>query len=471
MSAEFVLQLGGKPPATAHGNSNVSSAVLIANALWFIRLRWLVIASFVLGAVVGWAGEAELARLGVVVPAGAFLALAGVLAAANLTDILQARRATRDGELAARSASRSLIVQMALDLVVLAVTVHLLGSVETLGCLVYLFHIVLACIFFGPGVSLAIASAGSLSYAAVVLLERAGVLASRSVFPETVAHRTALFSEPLLLGVWLASFVAISLTMWYLVSTLARRVRARDAQLDLANRELVRMAEDRERHMLHVTHELKAPFAAIQANTQLLSKGYCGALTQEALDVVEKIDVRCQRLAGQIKEMLQLSNLRAGPVAHGRRVAVDLAELCDKVITSLRAQAAARSVTVSASLKPARTRGVPDHLHMVVANILSNAIAYSREGGEVEMTCSTNADGSALLKVTDHGIGIPAESLPKIFDEYFRCNVAVQHNRLSTGLGLAIVKHVVEEHGVTVRVASEPGTGTTFTLTFSGTAL
>jgi len=466
MCAEFVLRpAAAAPPVPRHTGGSASAAVLAGNVFWFIRLRWMVTGTFVATAVIGWLGEAALAARGVEIPETDFLLLAAVLAVANTFFIWHARRAVARESATTRPAGASLACQVGLDLVVLGATVHLLGSVETLACVVYLFHIALACIFFGHWMSLAVAIAASLSYVAVVLLESIGILRGSGILVG-LKFREALFYDPLILGAWLASFVAISLTMWYLVSTLAQRVRERDAELEHANRACMRMTQEQEQHMLHVTHELKAPFAAIQANTQLLLKGYCGELPAQARSIVEKIDVRSQKLTGQIKEMLQLSNLRTAPSRRARHVSVDLARLCRNVLDSLQAEAERRSVHVNVSLQAASTRGVPDHLHMMISNVVANAIAYSHEGGTVDFSCSTEKDACACVTISDHGIGIPEKNMARIFAEYFRCNVAAQHNPLSTGIGLAIVKHVAQTHAAAIRVSSRVGEGTTFELRF-----
>lgn len=103
---------------------------------------------------------------------------------------------------------------------------------------------------------------------------------------------------------------------------------------------------------------------------------------------------------------------------------------------------------------------------MLFSNLLSNAIVYSHPGGRVEVQCARPADGGPVVTIEDHGIGIPQHKLARIFDAYYRTDEAVRHYQESTGLGLAIVRHVAESHGIRIRVESEPGVGTKFTLWF-----
>jgi signal transduction histidine kinase len=112
---------------------------------------------------------------------------------------------------------------------------------------------------------------------------------------------------------------------------------------------------------------------------------------------------------------------------------------------------------------------VEDHLKMLLTNIVSNAVVYSVEGGIVRVRCDATPPEGPVVTVEDEGIGIPQEKLPRIFDEYYRTEEAIRHNKDSTGLGLAIVRHVAVNHAIRVRVESAPGRGTRFTLQFPST--
>jgi signal transduction histidine kinase len=217
--------------------------------------------------------------------------------------------------------------------------------------------------------------------------------------------------------------------------------------------------------MLRTTHELKAPFAAIAANAQLLLKGHCGILSAQAAEVVARIAARCRRLAVEIQEMLQLANLQSAE-EQPAPTRLDLAETIRWAVARVGAVAQERRVIVEEALAAATVVAVEDHIKMLLTNIIANAVVYSTEGGIVRVRCDgTPADGP-VVTVEDEGIGIPAEKLPRIFDDYYRTEEAVRHNKDSTGLGLAIVRHVATSHRIRVRVESAPGRGTVFTLRF-----
>ena len=157
----------------------------------------------------------------------------------------------------------------------LTVVVHFLGSVGTFAPFMYLFHIVLACIFLPYARSLVVMLTAMGMYLACLALEAAGVVAPASVLAAAFAPvRTGV---PLAVQAWqFGSVVFVSATVWYLASRLSNALRRRDEELSAINTRLEAATEERARHMLRTTHQLKAPFAAIHANTQLLLAGLCG---------------------------------------------------------------------------------------------------------------------------------------------------------------------------------------------------
>ncbi|MHC4559977.1 MAG: sensor histidine kinase [Planctomycetota bacterium] len=110
--------------------------------------------------------------------------------------------------------------------------------------------------------------------------------------------------------------------------------------------------------------------------------------------------------------------------------------------------------------------GAEDHFKMLFVNLLSNAVRYSHRNGQVRICCFRGPNSEPVITIADNGIGIPANKLPRIFEEHYRTKEAVQHNKESSGLGLAIVKYVAEMCRIRIRVESRPGFGTKFELKF-----
>ncbi len=434
--------------------------LLLHHAQWFCRLRWLVVAAMLALAFVAWPAGPWLLQHGIQLASGWPLEVAVVLALANIGYMAMLRAVKNSPNLAA-AAHHGLWLQILVDLAVLTVVVHFLGSVETVAPLMVLFHIALACIFFSSLESLAVTGIALAMYVLCVVLESLGVVAARSVWTVSPAARSFA-----VLTAHAASVAFISLTIWFLVSRLAGALRQRDAELAATNRRLMAATDERARHMLQTTHQLKAPFAAIHANTQVLLGGYCGAIPDEARQVIEKIAARCDMLSREIKAMLQLANLRSSAQDPPPPTAIELHDILRTCLAALQPLAAKRGIGFVETISPATIRGVYDHVMMMIDNVLSNAVAYSCDGQKVCVACQPKPSGGALVSVEDSGIGIPTGKLPRIFDDYYRTTEAVKHNKASTGLGLAIVRQVAMAGKVGVHVESAPQQGTLFTLDF-----
>jgi signal transduction histidine kinase len=468
-NASYVLPLADDRPADSAAEAMAIAArdrrLLVENAAWFCTLRWLVITTLLGLAALAAAAPGSLLRSGIHLEWAWPLEVAAVLAVLNVAYLALLRRhglpageKTRPGW-----PCRFLWLQILVDLVLLTAVVHNLGSL-TYAPFMYLFHIVLACIFFPRGKSLLVTAAAMGMYLVCLVLEGAGVLASASVLaPSLLPNRSTL--PPAIVGAYFCAVAFISGTVWYLASRLAGDLRDRDAELAATNRRLLAATEERAKYMLRTTHELKAPFAAIHANAQLLLGGYCGPIPHDAAAAAEQIAARCETLSQSIKAMLQLANLRSAAVAP-QPAPIDLAALVRSRLEGLKPQAAGRGIVFDEELSAAPIVAVPDHAAMILDNVLSNAVNYSRDGQHVSVSCRAKPDGGAGVVVRDQGIGIPADKLPRIFDDYFRTNEAAAHNRASTGLGLAIVRQAALAGRIGVRVESAPGQGTVFWLDF-----
>jgi two-component system, OmpR family, phosphate regulon sensor histidine kinase PhoR len=462
LPVEDSARSGAAAEAPAHAETD--QRLLLQNVAWFCSLRWMVIVVLLGLAVLARVPAEVLLRHGFRLTPAWPLAVAGVLGVLNAAYLAMARAASRSKQPAALMLL-GLWLQILLDLAMLTVVVHYLGSLETYAPFMYLFHIVLACIFLPPPQSLLVTLSAMGMYFMCLLLESAGVVAPASVLAGSlVSDRGAM--PPMVLGWHFGCVVFISGTVWYLASRLAGALRERDRELAAINRRLVAATEERARYMIRTTHQLKAPFAAIHANTQLLLGGYCGVIPEEALTVIQQIAARCEMLSREIKAMLQLANLRSNVQNPPARVPIDLPALIQSCLANLKPQAAKRNIAMEEDLSPASVRGMHDHAAMMIDNVLSNAISYSQDGQRISVSCKPAADGGACVVVRDHGIGIPAEKLPRIFDDYFRTTEAVKHNKASTGLGLAIVRQAALAGKIRVHVESAPAEGTLVRLDF-----
>jgi signal transduction histidine kinase len=462
-AATYELPLAQEPPADADAKASerpLPEALLAQNVSWFCQLRWLVIAILVCYGILGFFPGLT-SYFGLRAPGVWPFVTAAVLTVSNLVFLLFARAGT-----SAAMTMVNLWGQIIADLLILTAVVYFIGSLKTNIAFAYLFHIVVSCVFFPRRKSLIVTTVAIAMFAACISAEYIlKLLPAMSIFAESPFDQD---TSPVLAVLALNFFltIAIWIVVWYLASHLSSAVRQRDFELAETNRRLVAAQEERSRHMLATTHQLKAPFAAIYSNAQLLERGYCGDVPDEALQVIQHISSRCRRLTAEIQEMLQLANLSSTSQASLPRTRIVSTDLLLWCMSQVDAVARERGVTFKADIRPVALVGAEDHFKMLLVNLLSNAVIYSYKNGKVHISCRRGPNADCVITIADNGIGIPASKLPRIFEEHYRTKEAVQHNKESSGLGLAIVKHVAQMYKIRIRVESRLGSGTKFELRF-----
>jgi signal transduction histidine kinase len=214
-----------------------------------------------------------------------------------------------------------------------------------------------------------------------------------------------------------------------------------------------------------MVHELRTPLAAISATTHILVHP---ELPKERHDeLIETIEQEARRLTRMTSEFLNLARLESGR-SHIARVPVDMLNLVRECVQTVAPQANDRHIQLSMNIGLAPTLiilGDREKLKQVLLNLLTNAIKYNREEGEVIIAVTTEDTGKAIrVSVQDTGCGISEENLPHIFEKFYRVADTEGYTQ-GTGLGLAIAKRIVEAHGGTISVESGRGVGSTFRFT------
>jgi signal transduction histidine kinase len=220
----------------------------------------------------------------------------------------------------------------------------------------------------------------------------------------------------------------------------------------------------REDVLAHAAHELRTPLAAIRsaAEVSLASPRRLEEYEATLGDVLEE----CDTLQELVAALLALYESEADRLrAFGDQVALDV--LVDKTADAFRPAAESSGVKLVATTSPALIEGSEIRLRQALNNLFDNALKHVSAGGRIEVSMrSVLDDGWIEIAVKDDGIGIPIEEQPKIFDRFYRGESDRRGDRASKGfgLGLALVKAIVESHGGTIRVESEPGQGAAFVL-------
>jgi signal transduction histidine kinase len=231
----------------------------------------------------------------------------------------------------------------------------------------------------------------------------------------------------------------------------------------LTDRTRERQIEDLRRDfVVNASHELKTPVTAIQTLGEAIAVTLADDPARVA-PLIKRLNGESERLARLVRDLLDLRRLEvAGPL---ERVPVDLAEVIRLVVAELLPRAEGRDITIDVDVPDsAPVAGIPADLEAVVKNLVSNAVKYNRDGGSVHITLRTQ-DAARVMRVTDTGIGMRQQDLPRVFERFYRVDTARSRATGGTGLGLSIVRHAVERHGGHVHVESALGEGSTFTVT------
>ncbi|PKM90994.1 MAG: PAS domain-containing sensor histidine kinase [Firmicutes bacterium HGW-Firmicutes-12] len=213
----------------------------------------------------------------------------------------------------------------------------------------------------------------------------------------------------------------------------------------------------------NVSHELRTPLTSV--------KGYVETLLDGAIDdrptakkFLTIINTETDRLNRLISDLLYLSKLETGRIELAKKW-ISSQDMLDHIIKLLEPVALEKNITIESTVNTGAGSvfGNPGMLEQVLINLLENAIKYSYDGGIVNIEISICEQGRSI-KVIDKGIGIPAESLARVFERFYRVDKGRSRKAGGTGLGLSIVKHIVERHRGQVQIESEEEKGTIVTI-------
>lgn len=236
------------------------------------------------------------------------------------------------------------------------------------------------------------------------------------------------------------------------------------AEMARAKAEAERLQELQTAFTYQVAHELRAPVAASLSLLRTMNRGLAGQLNETQADILGRIENRLNLLMELVNDLLSLAASKT--VAQDEPLEqVALEPLIRQVVDQLAIEAEGKGIrlTLNAPETPMAVQATEEGLRRIVSNLVGNAIKYTPAGGQVEVTVRTGT-GWATLVVVDSGIGIPAEDLAHVWEEFFRARNARRSGITGTGLGLSIVKQLVTRYGGSIEVESVEGQGTTFTV-------
>ena len=210
----------------------------------------------------------------------------------------------------------------------------------------------------------------------------------------------------------------------------------------------------------NVSHELNTPLTTIYGISDMLVGGI--VKPEDIPGFAKNIRDEAGRMITLIQDILKLSQLDENTFSD-QRERVDLYELAQSAAERLRPQADEKHVTISVTGERSEFTGIATVLEEMIYNLLDNAVKYNKQGGRADVDVRSSGD-DIVVTVSDTGIGVPADSIDRIFERFYRADKSHSRKIGGTGLGLSIVKHGVSLHGGSITVKSSEGSGTTFTM-------
>lgn len=378
---------------------------------------------------------------------------------------------TKSVEYNPRYYTRLIHFQLILDLLFLTAFLHFFGGLETPLFFFYLLYISIGCITLRSSLILIYAGLAGFLYTGMLILEAIGIMPHYNLSGFRMPFR---YQQPI--HIFTASFTLIttSLITTYFVSNIVSKLWQRDNELlesnkacklraqELAevNAQLKEQDKARAQFIYLVTHELRAPVAAIQSYLRLILEGYVKPENQN--EIIGKSEKQALKQLALIGDLLQLAKIEDEKI--GTKIeTVNIGKVLEEVADLMNGQAREKRINFKVQIDPEIPSLEVDleHMKQLWTDLISNSIKYTNSGGEVSVLLEKNST-QLIGTISDTGIGIAEEDIARIFDNFYRAKNAKAMEKHGTGLGLSIVKGILSKYEGDISVDSELGKGSQF---------
>ena len=441
------------------GDDSERSDYLLERVYWLIRLRWVAALGVLsVALLLPWIFQGRLfLNTTPIYGAAVFLALYN----AALFLVLFSRKRKKPSS---RKPWINLFanVQISIDLTCLGYLIHFSGGIENPFIFYFIFHMIFASILLTRRASFFQATYAVFLFFMLMLSESSGILPHYCLQPlyDYPFHANIFY----VIGV---SFVFIS-TLYitvFLATSISAQLREREKSLAAVNKLLREKDKIKSEYVLRVTHDIRQDLAAIQSCIEPVTLGITGPLGSPQEDLLHRAMRRSMQLIVYVDALLDITKLKL--TQQLKMESVSLTELVQDISGQISELAKNRQISFELKMDGAliMIRGVRVYLEEALLNLLKNSLKYTPAGGKIIFEVTAFGD-SISIRIEDTGIGIPAEDLPHIFEEFYRASNAKIREKKGTGLGLSITKQIVEMHQGKIEAESTLGKGTIFRLTF-----
>ena len=349
-------------------------------------------------------------------------------------------------------------INVAMDAVVMTGAVWATGDVASPIVAVYTIEVTVLALLTNLACTVLVGAFALVLYIAMALLVSHGVLPRFETPVEWGGRNTTYIAT----AIAFTAFVIVAPTIY--TAGLLRRLRERERALEAKTLELVDAGKQKAQFMANITHELRTPLQGIMGLSDLVAKNVYGDTTDKQRHAMTNIKTSAKRLHAMIDELLQVAMHDAGKL-EVKITTVDLDDVIKTAGATAQWLLAGKQLEIVVEVSPAVPLITSDRtkVNQIVLNLLSNAIKFTPDGGKIVLRARPLVDG-VELEVEDTGVGIGADELGRVFDEFYQVDGSSVREYGGVGLGLALVKRLAELLGGGVRARSEVGRGSTFTV-------
>ncbi len=421
---------------------------------WFIRIRWFAVLILIISNI----AIKHLFNISIQEKPVYLLTL--ILFLLNVLHTVILRKITRKGtDKVIAKIKQEIHFQIITDLMVLTLILHYSGGIENPLILFYFFHLIIASSIFSTLKSYLYVAFTLLLVALLALLE------CYSFIPHY--HLEGLIDHKLYRNVFYvfgtgfvftcSAVIIVSLSHMIIYRSIKSEETYIKTNLELENKDKMK-----NEYVLRVTHDIKGHVAAILSCIEVIRSKIAGPLNDVQVEFANRVFERTELLSSFVKNLLNLTKKR---LKHDSEFEEFLfQDLMNKIITSIKILIGDKSIDFNIFIDNSiqKITGNPLAIEELYSNLLLNAVKYTPANGHIALTIKDHGE-NIYTEISDSGIGIPKEELPKVFDEFYRGTNVPKDIKAGSGLGLSIVKQIIDNHKGKIWVSSELGVWTKFT--------
>lgn len=427
---------------------------LLDGLVWLIRLRWIAIAGILTTVLITtWILNIKLLVVQIYTIAFVFLIF-------NTIFLYRINVLKKASSKSIRALNSQAHFQISIDIVCLTALLHFTAGIENPFIFYYIFHVIIASILLERREAFLHITFAVILFLGMSYGECFGLIKHHSL---GLVSPFAFYNNKIyVIGISIV-FISTLYISAYMASEISKKLRKREQSLRDANRLLKEKDTIKSRYVLKVTHDIKEDLAAIYGCIEPVIAGVMGPLIEPQETMLKRAQRRSKFLIRYVNDLLVVTNMKLTKKLKSKKFSLPqiVTDVSDHILEHANKKNISYEVEIDSGID--EIEGIPESIKQALVNLLMNAIKYTPVGGKILLNVQQK-DKSVLIKIKDTGIGIPRNSLPKIFDEFYRVESSKFDDAQGSGLGLAIVKQIAQMHDGDIRVKSEVDIGSTFYL-------